>query len=110
MSKPGVKTVVVSGVTIGASSGDPENLRTLIEAASSAPAADLLDNVVAVEVRAHAAAFYFGDSDHTNKDTQAAYLPYYRDNITAAHLKYTYLEAVADAAIENVVVELTLAI
>lgn len=55
------------------------------------------------EVRGHSTAFYFGNSDHADKDTQAAYLPFYRAGKNA--MRSMFLRAVADAAITGVVIE-----
>ncbi|MHC4253762.1 MAG: hypothetical protein ACYS9X_32000 [Planctomycetota bacterium] len=110
MSKPkGLKTIVLDDITIAASSGDIESLETIIEASASAPTAAQKKSVDEIEISAHGASFHVGDAAHANKKTWQAYLPYNPGDITWEHCQNTFVRAVADAAISNVVVTLHLA-
>lgn len=107
----GIESVVYSGKTIDQSSGTIQSIATILaEAVDAKVAADLQrakkqrSSVRWVEIRGHGASFYFGDSDHTNKDTQAANDPYFRYG-NYIMLENTYLRAVADADITGVVIE-----
>ena len=107
-----IESVVYDGKTIDQSSGNIESIATILaEGVDPKVAADLQrakkdrENVLWFEIRGHDAAFYFGDEDHANKDTQDAYEPYFRyGNYTM--LQNTYLRAVADADITGVVIEI----
>lgn len=98
-------SVIYSGKTITASSGAIQSILTVLGTTDD----NRMDGshgrrVRWIEIRAHAAAFYVGNSDHSDKDTVPAYEPYFRE-CTKKHLEDTYLRAVADAAISNVVIE-----
>jgi hypothetical protein len=99
-----VESVVYSGKTITASSGAIQSIATILGTADIARVLADPGAVRWVEVRGHSAAFYFGNSDHSDKDTQAAYLPLYRRG-TNLILDNMCLRAVADAAITSVVIE-----
>ena len=100
-----IESVVYSGKTITASSGAIQSIYTILGSTDALRIVADPNAVRWVEVRAHATSFYFGNSDHSDKDAQAAYIPYYRRG-THLHLKNTYLRAVADAAITAVVIEI----
>lgn len=98
------ESIVYSGKTITASSGAIQSIRTIIGTTDDDKIVAARRSVRWVEIRAHSASFYFGTAAHAAKDTQPAYEPYFRYG-TQKMLDDTYIRAVADAAITNVVIE-----
>jgi len=99
-----IECVVYSGKSINASSGDVQSILDILGATDAQRAKDDREAVRWIEVRQHSAAFHYGNSDHSDKDVQAAYAPYFRHG-NYHQMANTYLRAVADAAITSVVIE-----
>lgn len=103
MAKKKNRTIVFDTLTIPKSSNDPATIMSLLTTLDKNQKA----SIQGVEVRGHGAAFYFGTragQAWTNKDSQQANLPYYRE-CGNDHLDLTWLGAVADADITGVVIE-----
>ena len=102
MSRNIQESEIFSGKQINASSGAIKTLTSLLGATDAAVAKARA--IAKIHVKGHGASFYYGNSDLSDKATQATPTVYERE-CNADHLDNTSVRATANTNITGVIVE-----